>query len=107
MMDFLFGAKVDKIVMRPESTSTLRLPVRVGIAFAPSSAPDRFVPETEQLLMQMRNCVFRPCRHKRSGQDGGFVHAGERALQTARAMGVPAVPSTKSHDVHSTKMIHS
>ncbi|MCX7197316.1 MAG: rhombotarget lipoprotein [Proteobacteria bacterium] len=54
VMDFLFGAKADKTVMQPESTTTLRLPVRVGIAFVPSGALGRFVPETEQLQMLNR-----------------------------------------------------
>lgn len=54
VMDFLFGAKADRTVMRPEPTTTLRLPVRVGIAFVPSDSLGRFVPETEQVQMLNR-----------------------------------------------------
>jgi rhombotail lipoprotein len=50
VVDYLYGNKSEQVVMKPEVT-TLKLPVRVGIAFVPSPSWGLHVPEAEQLRM--------------------------------------------------------
>jgi rhombotail lipoprotein len=50
VVDYLYGNKTEQVAMKPEVT-TLKLPVRVGIAFVPSSSWGLHVPEAEQLRM--------------------------------------------------------
>ena len=50
VVDYLYSGKAEQTVMKPEIT-TLKLPVRVGIAFVPSPAWGRYVPEGEQIRM--------------------------------------------------------
>ncbi len=50
VVDYLYGNKAAPVAMQPE-VATLKLPVRVGIAFVPSPAWGLHVPESEQLRM--------------------------------------------------------
>lgn len=50
VVEYLYGNKAEPVAMKPEVT-TLKLPVRVGIAFVPSPAWGRHVPEAEQIRM--------------------------------------------------------
>lgn len=50
VVDYLYGNKAEQVAMKPEVT-TLKLPVRVGIAFVPSPSWGRHVAEAEQLRL--------------------------------------------------------
>jgi rhombotail lipoprotein len=50
VVDYLYSGKAEQHVMKPE-LATLKLPVRVGIAFVPSPAWGQHVPEGEQIRM--------------------------------------------------------
>lgn len=50
VVDYLYGNKAGQVAMKPEIT-TLKLPVRVGIAFVPSPSWNLHVPESEQVRM--------------------------------------------------------
>lgn len=50
MVDYLFP-KEQNVQMRPEASATLRLPLRVGIAFVPGGAVAGGLPEAERLRM--------------------------------------------------------
>lgn len=50
VVDYLYGNKAEQVAMKPEIT-TLKLPVRVGIAFVPSPAWGRHVAEAEQIRL--------------------------------------------------------
>lgn len=50
VVDYLYGSKAEQVAMKPELT-TLKLPVRVGLAFVPSPSWGQHVPETEQLRL--------------------------------------------------------
>lgn len=50
VVDYLYGDKAGQEAMKPE-VATLKLPVRVGIAFVPSQSWGVHVPEAEQMNM--------------------------------------------------------
>jgi rhombotail lipoprotein len=50
VVDYLYGNKAEPVAMKLEIT-TLKLPLRVGIAFVPSPAWGLHVPESEQMRM--------------------------------------------------------
>ncbi len=50
VVDYLYGNKAEQVAMKPEVT-TLKLPVRVGIAFVPSPSWGRHVAEAEQMRL--------------------------------------------------------
>jgi rhombotail lipoprotein len=50
VVDYLYGNKAEPMAMKPE-IATLKLPVRVGIAFVPSPSWGQHVPEAEQMRM--------------------------------------------------------
>ena len=53
VVDYLYGSKVEPVALKPE-TATLKLPVRVGLAFVPSAGWNQNVPEAEQMRMLNR-----------------------------------------------------